>query len=147
MSRLPCRSDEPLVWIAFSGRADLAWQRLLRPGFRHCFAALVDAQGWTVVDPLAGRIVVERLAVAPDFDLPEFWRRAGFRVLGPFRPAPPRRRLLSLLAPVTCVTVCLRLLGRDDAFVFTPRALYHRLARQLAGADRKKVLTCRSPSA
>lgn len=147
MSRLPCRSDEPLVWIAFSGRADLSWQRLLSPGFRHCFAALADAQGWTVVDPLAGRVVVERLAVAPDFDLPGFWRRAGFRVLGPFSPAPPRPRLISLLAPVTCVTVCLRLLGRGDAFVFTPRALYHRLVRQLVAMDRKKILTNLSPSA
>lgn len=147
MSRLPCRGDEPLVWVAFSGRADLAWQRLLSPGFRHCFAALADARGWTVVDPLAGRVVVERLAVAPDFDLPEFWRRAGFRVLGPFVPSPPRRRLIALIAPFTCVTVCLRLLGRDESLVLTPRGLYRRLAMLLAASDRKKVLTRPAPSA
>ncbi|MCS6854324.1 MAG: hypothetical protein NZ523_06170 [Elioraea sp.] len=147
MSRLPPRSAEPRVWIAFSGRADLLWQRLLCPGFRHCFAALADPQGWTVVDPLAGRVVVERLAVAPDFDLPEFWRRAGFRVLGPFIPAPPRRRLLPLVAPFTCVTVCLRLLGREESLVLTPRGLYRRLAVCLATSDRKKVLTPKPPAA
>ncbi len=147
MSRFPGRGAEPLVWIAFSGRADLAWQRLLRPGFRHCFAALADQGGWTVVDPLAGRVVVERLGVAPDFDLPAFWRRAGFRVLGPFVPAPPRRSLFALLAPFTCVTVCLRLLGRDDALVLTPRGLYRRLAVLLASSDRKKFLTSTALSA
>lgn len=146
MSRIPGRGEEPLVWIAFSGRVDLPWQRLLSPGFRHCFAALADSRGWTVVDPLAGRTVVERLALAPDFDLPEFWRRAGFRVLGPFSPAPPRRRIIALIAPFTCVTVCLRLLGRDDAFVFTPRALYRRLAMVLASGDRKKFLKASSPN-
>ncbi len=147
MSRFFGRDGEPQVWIAFSGRADLAWQRLLSPGFRHCFAALADHRGWTVVDPLAGRVVVERLEVTPDFDLPAFWRRAGFRVLGPFRPAPPRRRLLALLAPFTCVTVCLRLLGHDNALVLTPRGLYRRLALLLASSDRKKVLTDTVPPA
>ena len=27
----------------FSGKADLGWLRLLRPGFRHCFVALEEA--------------------------------------------------------------------------------------------------------
>ena len=31
------------VWIAFAGRTEMAWLRLFRPGFRHCFAALADA--------------------------------------------------------------------------------------------------------
>ncbi len=132
---------ETLVWIAFSGRADLPWQRLLRPGFRHCFAALSDGRGWTVVDPLVGRLVVDRLEVDAGFDLPAFWRRAGFRVLGPFTPAPPRRRLLSLLAPFTCVTACQRLLGLEGRLILTPRGLHRHLSRRLAEQNRKIFLT------
>ena len=47
------------VWLAFGGVADQPWLRLLRPGFRHCFAALGDEAGWTVIEPLS---VTVRLA-------------------------------------------------------------------------------------
>ncbi len=120
------------VWIAFAGRGEMAWLRLFRPGFRHCFAALADAEGWTLVDPLSGRLVVQRLAAPRDFDLPGFWRRAGFRVLGPFTPTPPRPSLLPPLLPATCVTACLALLGRRRRFLLSPHALYRTLHAELA---------------
>lgn len=146
MTRPVGRGGEVQVWIAFSGRVDLPWQRFLRPGFRHCFAALSDGRGWTVVDPLAGRMVVERLALDAGFDLPAFWRRAGFRVLGPFTPGPPRPRVLPLLAPFTCVTACLRLLGLQDRLILTPEALHRHLLHRLAESNRKKILTVPAPS-
>lgn len=120
------------VWIAFAGRSEMAWLRLFRPGFRHCFAALADAEGWTLVDPLSGRLVVQRLAAPRGFDLPAFWRRAGFRVLGPFTPTPPRPSLLPPLLPATCVTACLALLGRRGPVLFSPYALYRTLRAELA---------------
>jgi hypothetical protein len=119
------------VWVAFAGRAEMTWLRLFRPGFRHCFAALADAEGWTLVDPLSGRLVVQRLAVPRSFDLPAFWRRAGFRVLGPFTPEPPRRSYLPPLLPATCVTACLALLGQRRRFLLSPHALYRALSRDL----------------
>lgn len=124
------------VWIAFAGRSEMAWLRLFRPGFRHCFAALADAEGWTLVDPLSGRLVVQRLAVGRGFDLPSFWRRAGFRVLGPFRPEPPRPSLVPPLLPATCVTACLALLGRKGGFLLTPHALYRALRADLLSERR-----------
>jgi len=131
------------VWIAFAGRAEMAWLRLFRPGFRHCFAALADAEGWTLVDPLSGRLVVQRLAVPRSFDLPAFWRRAGFRVLGPFIPEPPRRSWLPPLLPATCVTACLALLGQRRRFLFSPHGLYRALSRDLhrEAVIGKKALT------
>jgi len=120
------------VWIAFTGRAEMRWLRLFRPGFRHCFAALADAGGWTLVDPLSGRLVVQRLAVPRGFDLPGFWRRAGFRVLGPFAPAPPRPTWAPPLLPATCVTACLALLGRGQGLTLSPYALYRALSAELA---------------
>nr|WP_255575317.1 hypothetical protein [Caldovatus aquaticus] len=126
------------VWIAFGGRADQPWLRLLHPGFRHCFAALREADGsWIVLDPLSGRLVVTRLDLPPGFDLPRAWRRAGFAVLGPFAPGPARPRLLPPLAPFTCVALCRALLGAGAPFALTPRGLFRRLRRRIAGLGKK----------
>ena len=117
------------AFIVFGGAADQPWLRLLRPGFRHCFAVLADAAGWTVLDPLSGRLVVARLDVPAAFDLPGFYRRAGFAVAGPFAPAPPRWRWLPPLAPFTCVALCRAVLGAGAPFALTPWGLFRRLGR------------------
>lgn len=127
------------AWIVFSGRADHAWLRLLSPGFRHCFAALRDAGGWTVLDPLTGRLVVARLPVPPGHDMPRFWRRAGLRVLGPFAPAPPGPGSRLLLSPFSCVALCRAVLGPEAPRAWTPRGLHDALMN--LGESRKKSLT------
>ncbi len=128
------------VWIAFGGEADQAWLRILRRGFRHCFVALRDSDGWTVVEPLTGRLLVARLPVPPDYDLPGFYARAGMAVLGPFAPGPVRARRLPPLAPFTCVALCRAILGADAPFALTPWGLFRRLAKNIS-ANRKNVLT------
>jgi hypothetical protein len=133
-----------LVWIAFGGEADQPWLRALRRGFRHCFAALRDDAGWTVLEPLSGRLVVARLPVTGDFDLPRFYRRAGLRVVGPFLPEAPRAQHLPVLAPLTCVGLCRALLGPGAPFALTPYGLFRALGGAI-GTDespesRKKVL-------
>ena len=130
---------EQQAWIAFGGHADQPWLRPLRPGFRHCFAALQDTTGWTVLDPLSGRLVVARLTLPPGFDLPGFYRRAGFAVLGPFLPGEARRCLLPPLAPFSCVALCRSVLGAGAPFALTPRGFFLRLCRH--EKIRKKVLT------
>lgn len=127
------------VWIAFSGRADHPWLRLLAPGFRHCFAALRDAEGWTVLDPLTGRLVAARLPVPPGHDVPRFWRRAGLRVLGPFRPSPPGAGSWLMLSPFSCVALCRAVLGPDAPFAWTPKGLHDALTNLTE--SRKKSLT------
>jgi hypothetical protein len=140
--------DEQRLWLAFGGRADQPWLSLLKPGFRHCFAAIEEAGGWTVVDPLSGRLLVTRLEVPGGFDLPGFYRRAGLAVLGPFLPGPPARSLLPWLSPFSCVSVCRALLGAGAPFALTPWGLFRRLAvagetapRAQVASSRKKVLT------
>ncbi|HWX50424.1 MAG TPA: hypothetical protein VNZ61_20430 [Roseomonas sp.] len=120
---------EQKLWIGFGGRADRFWLRLLRPGFRHCFAALEDARGWTVVEPLSGRLMVARLDVPAGFDLPGFYRRAGLAVLGPFQPGAPFCADLPGLLPYSCVAVCRALLGHGAPFALTPWALFRRLQK------------------
>ncbi|MBU8539037.1 hypothetical protein J3S20_14405 [Roseomonas tokyonensis] len=119
------------VWIAFGGVADQPWLRLLRPGFRHCFAALGDEAGWTVLEPLSGRLMVARLPVEGSFDLPAFYRRAGLRVLGPFTPGDPAPRLLPPIAPFSCVALCRALLGPEAPAAWTPYQLFLGLGGQV----------------
>ncbi|WP_083747404.1 hypothetical protein [Teichococcus deserti] len=126
------------VWIGFGGRADRAWLRLLRPGFRHCFAVVEDARGWTVIEPLSGRLLVARPDLVPGFDLPGFYRRAGLTVLGPFQPGPPACGWLPELSPYSCVSLCRALLGEGAPFAVTPHGLYRRLEKY--SYDRKKVI-------
>jgi hypothetical protein len=115
------------VWIAFGGEADQPWLRLFRRGFRHCFAAIGDEAGWTVLEPLSGRLVVARLPVPAGFDLPGFYRRAGLAVLGPFAPAPPRPRPLPPMTPFTCVGLCRAVLGPESPRALTPFGLFKAL--------------------
>lgn len=128
------------VWIAFGGEADQPWLRLLRRGFRHCFAALRDEAGWTVVEPLSGRLLVARLPVPAAYDLPGFYVRAGLAVVGPFAPGPVRPRWLPPVLPLTCVGLCRAVLGAGAPFALTPRGLFRGLLKILQ-EDRKKVLT------
>jgi hypothetical protein len=132
--RRAAESRPQALWIAFGGGADQGWMRLLRPGFRHCFAALRDKDGWTVLDPLSGRLLVTRLAVEPGFNLPSFWRRAGCQVLGPFVPAAPARRWPGLV-PVSCVSLCRALLGPGAPFAVTPHGLFRRLKKMFPNEE------------
>jgi hypothetical protein len=127
------------AWLAFGGAADQAWLRPLRRGFRHCFAVLHDTDGWTVLDPLSGRLLVVRLDLPQGFDLPAFYRRSGLAVLGPYVPAPPRASWLPPLLPHSCVAVCRSVLGPQAPFAVTPHGLYRRL--QENAGNRKNVLT------
>lgn len=127
------------AWIVFGGDADQLWLRPLPRGFRHCFAALADATGWTVLDPLTGRLVVGRLDVPADFDLPGFYVRAGLTVLGPFTPGPPEARWLPPLTPFTCVSLCRAVLGAAAPFALTPHGLHKGLKNICR--NRKNVLT------
>lgn len=115
------------VWIAFGGEADRFWLRPLRRGFRHCFAALRDEAGWTVLEPLSGRLMVMRLAVPASFDLPGFYTRAGLAVVGPIVPGPVRATWLPGMLPLNCVGLCRAVLGSGAPWAITPWGLFRRL--------------------
>ncbi|MES2712714.1 MAG: hypothetical protein V4653_14125 [Pseudomonadota bacterium] len=136
--RLADEGDQRL-FLVFGGSADQWWLKLLAPGFRHCFAAIADDHGWTILDPLSGRLLVQRLPLAAEFDLPAVYARAGLAVLGPFTPALSRARLLPSCLPLSCVAVCRALLGPVAPFALTPASLFRRL--QKAARNRKINLT------
>ena len=124
------------AWIVFGGQADMGWQRLLRPGFRHCFAALRDQAGWLVLDPLSGCLVLARIEVPAGFDLPAFYRRAGLTPLGPFAVGTARTSALPALLPMNCVGLCRAVIGAQAPFALTPHGLHEALSAQL---EKRKI--------
>jgi len=80
-----------------------------------------------VLDPLSGRLIVAHLPLDPGFDLPGFYRRAGFHLRGPFTPSPAAPRLLPPIFGLSCVALCRALLGADAPRALTPFGLYRRL--------------------
>lgn len=129
------------VWIVFGGRADQCWLRALHPGFRHCFAAIEDERGWTVLDPLSRRLLVARLTLPTGFDLPRFYARAGLVPLGPFDPQVAQRSWLPLVTPYSCVTLCRQILGAGAPFALTPHGLFRGLAKNLRREGKKSLTT------
>lgn len=123
----PTAPAAPRAWVAFTGEAELPWLRLLRPGFRHCFALLSDGRHWITVDPLSPRLEVAVQPVPASFDLPGWLAGRGHLVVPapalppPARPAP--------WGPFTCVEAVKRLIGLHDRRVLTPWQLYRRLTR------------------
>jgi hypothetical protein len=113
------------IWIAFTGKADLRLLKILKPGFRHCFA-LMRANGcWVLVDPMLHKMDVTLTECEADFDLPGYMRARGYRVVRAPVLAPPARPALP--SPFTCVETMKRLIGLHDFRVFTPWQLYRRL--------------------
>ncbi len=119
------------AFAVFCGQTDLAWLRLLRPGFRHCFLAINDGRHWLTLDPLATFMEIAVQPVPPAFDLPGWYRARGFIVVpaaidrGRRRPAP--------WAPFTCVEAVKRALGIHARRVITPYQLFRHLTRPAAG--------------
>ena len=88
--------------VVFVDQTECPWLRVLRRGFRHCFAAVSDGSSWIVCDPLKDRMEINLLRLPADFDLAGFYAGKGYEVLiGHVRRVPCRDRLA--LAPMTCV--------------------------------------------
>lgn len=125
----------PDVLVGFVGHTDLWWLRLLRPGFRHCFAAIRQGPVWVVIDPMSHHTLM-RVESCPD--LMAFYVSRGITVVAtrlrppPHRPAPWR--------PYTCVEAVKRLLGLPAPWVLTPWQLYKFLKYQENALNCVRVL-------
>lgn len=103
--------------VVFSGRADLPWQRLLRPGYRHCSLILEDRGDWLLVEPLATQLQVRRIGGSSG-TLANRLRGAGFRVIE--TQTAPNNGKVAPLALWTCVETVKRGLGIHSLFIQTP---------------------------
>lgn len=115
----------PKAWVVFTGKTDMAWLKILRPGFRHCYVLLNDGLNWFSLDPLSNYMDVSiHHNVPATFDLPRWMRDRGHAVV----PAPLKREQEE--APwmiLTCVEAVKRVLGINKRFIVTPWQLYRHL--------------------
>lgn len=116
------------AWVVFSGKADVPWLKLLRPGFRHCFVLLHDGRYWLSVDPMLNYMDVQLQKVPSDFDVADWLKQRGNIVV----PASVCRdkKVPAPWSPFTCVEAVKRVLGIHARWVMTPRQLYKFLQKQ-----------------
>ena len=111
-----------LALVVFTGEADLKWLKILKPGFRHCFAALESGSRWVIYNPLSHRTEIIVVGTDDVFRLIRFYRKQGLGMVPwvtkivPPTPAP--------WAPYTCVEAIKRVLGIHASRVVTPWNLY-----------------------
>lgn len=114
-------------WVVFSGRADLWWLRLLRPGYRHCFALIRMRGQWLIFDPLASHTDIVLTELEEAFDLPRWYADHGFGVWQVSAPPAIARPMPWRL--FTCVEAVKRLLGIRGSLILTPWQLLRALRR------------------
>ncbi len=114
------------AWVVFSGRTDIGWLKILKPGFRHCYVLLNDGKRWASIDPLSHLTEVAIHHHVPiNFDLPGWLEQQGQTVL-----STPICRDLKKPAPFmifTCVEAVKRLIGVHKRLIYTPWQLYKHL--------------------
>lgn len=120
----PNTPDNLSAWVVFSGRTELAWLRILKPGFRHCYVLFNDGDRWISIDPLSNYTDINVHSLPSDFDLPGWLLDRGHTVvsapiLRPYKQAP--------WMLFTCVEAVKRALGIHKRFVLTPYQLYRYL--------------------
>lgn len=117
------------AWVVFSGQADRPWLKFLRPGFRHCFVILHDGHNWLSFDPMLNHIDLQvHNHVPDDFDLPNWLRRRGQRVIA--APVDHSNKNSAPLSLFTCVEAVKRVLGLHRFFILTPWQLYCHLKKR-----------------
>lgn len=130
------------AYVVFTDHTDLAWLRLLRPGFRHCFAVVQVDGAWVIVDPLSHwttlRVVPELAGWQPE----PWFRHLGLTVVAAAAVEPAPR--LAPWRPYTCVEAVKRLLGLRLPGVFTPWQLYRALVAKASVPNKEKNLDKRS---
>ncbi|MDX1540730.1 MAG: hypothetical protein R3349_04945, partial [Geminicoccaceae bacterium] len=90
--------------VVFVDHTEGPWLRVLKRGFRHCFAAIRQEPGlWLVCDPLKHRIATAALEPARDLALAEAYLALGHRVCLGWTCSVTRPRRPPLPAPLTCV--------------------------------------------
>ncbi len=110
--------------IVFHGEGTRWWARLLKPGFRHCFAAVESGGLWILFDPRRGLVELRALTSA-DFDLAAFYRDKGYTVAEHTQGTRPSR---APLMPATCVGATKRLLAIRAPLALTPWRLWRRVS-------------------
>ena len=121
-------TEQERAYVIFSGRADLPWLRILKPGFRHCFLAMRRNGCWIFYEPLSNWTEISVTPADDGQDIAGWMRQLGFTVL----PAVVSRetRKPAPWGPFTCVEAVKRVLGIRRRGILTPWHLCRFLQEQ-----------------
>ncbi len=97
---------------------------MLKPGFRHCFAAVASGESWIRIDAQLGCPAIEVVAPA-DYDLAAFYRAEGYTVIE----TQQQDGAAWFFVLSNCVGMVKTVLGLGATLVVTPWQLYRRLRR------------------
>ncbi len=122
------RPEAPQIAIVvFSGETDLKWLKVLKPGFRHCFAILESGGRRIIYDPLSHQTEITVIDGLSLRELRDGYRKQGFRVIPwTILRARPRPAPLGLY---TCVEAVKRVLGIHAPMIITPWNLFNFLKK------------------
>jgi hypothetical protein len=105
----------------FSQQADLAWLKILKPGFRHCSLLLHDGQSWISYDPLSHFYEITTHQFPPEFNLARWMELRGHIVVPAELKSPAKPAPFGIFSSVEAVK---RTLGIHARFVLTPWQLF-----------------------
>lgn len=114
----------PDALVLFCDARDRWWQRLLKPGFRHCLVLIRIGSHWLACDSLWHGLEFHLLP-ARKWNPVGFFSRRGFTVVAVRRRE--NRDPFPVFGPFTCVQVACRALGIPGAWILTPWQLYRKL--------------------
>ena len=115
------------AWVIFSGQADLPWLKILKEGYRHCYAVLNDGKHWVIVDPLSSYMDISIHKTPQDFNLP-LWLKNQCHTVVPAEIKQVEKQAPCM--PFSCVEAIKRVLGIHKRFIFTPWQLYQFLRKE-----------------
>ena len=139
--QVDCNTEPDMALVVYTGATDLAWLRLLRPGFRHCFVVLRRGGAWIAVDPLAHVTRLDLVAgsLARDAEVVAGAYRAHGVVVDVVRVQDPPKRLAPI-RPYSCVEAVKRLIGRPAPWVMTPWQLHRLLEKENKNIKQESIL-------
>ncbi len=114
----------PRCLAVFHGDGHGFLARFLKPGFRHCFVAVLNKNCWVVIDGRNGVPDIDVFAQA-DYDLATFFRGQGFTVIETVQRGQAPR---SPFAVANCVGLVKAILCVRSAAI-TPHGLYKHLRK------------------
>jgi hypothetical protein len=115
------------VLVVFVGETQIKWLRVLKKGYRHCFAVIQAHDGWAVYNPLSHYTEINIYPCVEEGVIAQFYEDLGYTVVRAQVHEPAKT--LAPLAPFTCVEAVKRAVGLHARTVVTPWQLYKYLEK------------------
>ncbi len=116
------------IWVIFTNKTDISWLKILKPGFRHCYALLDDGTQWITYDPLSSFTDITKHPKGTTIrNLPLWFKSQGEEII-----AVNILGSKDKVAPISfynCVEAIKRLIGLHSIFIITPYQLYTHLKK------------------